>query len=436
MIYFLIFSVLIIYLFIVFKRAKRYKYNTSKDYLYDLDKNLISKLKMKNNILNLPSDYKDYDSLFLKINLSFSPISYFLKPYIQIEDTKHFFEYGARGVRYLNISHTTDIPIKLSLNNLSLSNEKHSIYGYKNKIDLSKKILILAPHADDAEIAAFGLYKTAKDVTIVTTTAGEQGVCNYCDLYNNNKTIQARKKAELRALDAISIPQLGHVKMENSLALGYFGGTLRWMSENRSTEATSNIDGINNMNLFRRVSHSNIKLNPIVEPTYSSFINDLEDVLEQVKPDIIITPHPTIDSHPDHKQTTLSLLEAIKNRDASSKLLLYTNHLKLSETYPVGEIHSLISLPPNTKEFYYDSLYSFELDTSLQVDKFFALEAMHDLRDSLVSLSIKRSLKQLNKLIKRKLTGKDKSYYKRAIKTNELFFIVESKNCNIFLNNK
>lgn len=428
MIFILLFTALLIYLFIVYKRAKKYKYDTSKDYVYNLDKHLIYKLKTTNKTFILEDNYKDFDSLFLKINLSFNINSYFFKPFIKIKDTKHFFEYGARGIRYLNISYLKEKSNELILKNLSLNNNSLSIYGYKNNINLSQKILILAPHADDAEIAAFGLYKTAKDITIVTTTAGEQGSCNYSNLYNNDRTANSLKKAELRVLDATTIPLLGNVNYENSITLGYFGGSLKWMNKNRDKEATSNISGIDNMNLFRKVSHSNIKLDLETKPIYSSFLNDLEEILKQVKPDIIITPHPTIDSHEDHKYTTQITIEAMKNTKAISKLLLYTNHLELSESYPLGGMHSAVSIPPNTKEFYYDSIYSFTLNSNLQIDKFFALEAMHDLRDSLIYISTKKAFKHLNKMLKRKLTGKDKSYYKRAIRSNELFFVVNNKN--------
>jgi len=136
MILFLLFIVLIAYLFIVFKRAKRYKYNTSSDYIYNLDKNVILEQKIDNNIIKLPNNYKEFDSLFLKINLSFNLLSYFLKPYIKIEDTKHFFEYGAQGDRYLNISHIVESRVKFTLKNISLSNMNVTVYGYKNTIDL------------------------------------------------------------------------------------------------------------------------------------------------------------------------------------------------------------------------------------------------------------------------------------------------------------
>lgn len=434
MLYFLFFALLLLILiFIVIKRAKKYKYNASQSYNYHLDKNLITKTKLENNTLLLPQNFQEFDTLFLKVELTFSPLSYIFKPYFEIENIKHYFEYGAKGSRYLNISHINNETLTLKLNTLKLATNEVSLYGLKNNINLAKKTLILAPHADDAEIAAFGFYKSAENVTIVTTTAGEHGVCNYCEIYENDKRRQSLKKAELRAFDALSVPLLGNVAMQNSLTLGYFGESLKWMSEHKNECASSYIDEIESMDNFRKVSHANITLPGHVKPTYNSFLNDLKEIIQQLKPEIILTPHPVIDSHNDHKYSTFALLEALKSTNHKCKLLLYTNHLKQSETYPIGEMYSSITLPPNKKDFYFDSIFSFELDKDLQIDKFFALETIHDLRDSFLVISIKKSFKHLNKMIKRKVSGKDKSYYKRAVRANELFFVVESENIDNLL---
>lgn len=434
MLYFIFFTLLVFLLiFLVAKRAKKYKYSVCQSYNYHLDKNLITKTKLDDNILVLPQNFQKFDTLFLKIELSFSPLSYIFKPSIGIENTKHYFEYGAKGSRYLNLSHIKNKTLTLKLNILKLATNEVTLYGYKNGINLEEKTLILAPHADDAEIAAFGLYKHAKNVNIVTTTASEEGICNYCELYGGNRTKASLKKAELRAFDALSVPLLGNVAIQNTLALGYFGGTLKWMSEHKNENASSNIEGIKSMDSFRKTSHSNLALPQHVKPNYESFLNDLKEIIKQSKPELIITPHPAIDSHCDHQQTTFALLEALKTTKHKCRLLLYTNHLKQSETYPIGDMYSCITLPPNENIFYFDSLYSFGLNSDLQLDKFFALEALHDLRDSKLTISIKYSFKHLNKLIKRKITGKDKSYYKRAIRANELFFVVESENMNKLL---
>ena len=427
MLFYLIVIFISIYLFIVLKRAQKYKYDTSKDYLYELKTTEQEKIKINNSSINISNKYKQHDTLFLKIDLAFYPISYLLKPFIEIEGQKHYFEYGAQGVRYINLSHIKDQNIRLKQSNLRLKNDDATLYGYTNNIDLSKKILILAPHADDAEIAAFGLYKSAKNVTIVTTTIGEHGVCNYCDIYDDKREASL-KKAELRTFDALNVPLLGGVEQANSLTLGYYGGSLKWMQEHPNENAVSLVKEFGDMNPFRKVSHSHLQLPEHAEPNQASFLNDLEMALSQLKPDYIITPHPAIDSHPDHKYTTYALISAVKKTGLPCKLLTYTNHLSLSETYPVGPMHAAVTLPPNLSEFYFDGLYSFKLDTGLQEDKFFALEAIHDLRDSLVSISMKKAYKQLNRMLKRALSGKDKSYFKRAVRANELFFVVESEN--------
>jgi len=424
--YILIFTFLSFYLFIIVKRAKKYKYNQTNNYIYNLEKKFIKDIFLKGNSFTLEKELENFDTLFLKLYLSKNIYSYFFKPYIEIEGIKHYFEFGAAGTRYLNISHLQNHDVKVNLNHLKLKAGVLKLYGYKNNIDLSQNnILILAPHADDAEIAAFGLYKTASNVTIVTTTAGEHGLCNYCDLYPNDKTKSSLKKAQLRAIDALTVPLFGNIAIENSLALGYFGGTIQWMRENPDKEAVSFVTGINDMNQNRKVSHSVVGLNRRVKATYKEFLNDLDSIIKYTKPDIIITPHPIIDSHPDHKYTTLALLEVLQNSTIKSKLLLYTNHLTLSESYPTGFIHSSISLPPNQNLFPFDSLFSFSLDKDLQIDKFFALESIHDLRDSFLQTSIKKVLKHLKKLIKRVIFSKDKSYFRRAIRANELFFVVE-----------
>jgi len=417
---------LVTYCILIFTRNYKYGYKTNKDYLYNLNNNKITDLNITYNTINLPDDISEYDTLFLKISLSLNPMSILFKPYIKIEETKHYFEYMAKGIRYLNISHVKNTKLELKLHHIIFSDEKSTLYGYKNHIKTDENILILAPHADDAEIASFGLYKKFKNITIVTTTIGENGACNYCDIYNNNKAKQTIKKAELRTFDALNIPLLGNINRENCLTLGYYGGSLQWMQKNQNSIYEPQVKI--NLNNYRHVTHSIINLAQYTEPTYKHFLNDLQIIIKNIKPSIIITAHPNIDSHSDHQQTTIAAIEALQELNMNAKLLLYTNHLQTSETYPIGPIGSSITLPPNFKDFYFDSIYSFELDKDLQLDKFFALEAMHDLRDSLVFVNIKRAYKHLSKMIRRKIAGKDKNYYKRAIRLNELFFVIDNKN--------
>jgi len=419
MIFYIILSLFCVYIFIVFKRVKKYKYNQKIDYMYNLQDNFIQDITIKDNQIDIKENF--CDTLFLQLDISLTFMSYIFKPYIEIDNQKYYFEYGAKGIRYINISHMKQGVINKT--NIKLNSNILKLYGFKNDIDLDKEnVLILAPHADDAEIASFGLYKSAKNVTIVTITAGEKKGCGYCEFYDNDRLKSSRKEAQLRAFDAIATPLLGGVDIKNSMALGYFSSSLKWMSKNPYKIASPIIEELKTDD-FRRVSHATLKLKESVSPIYSDFLADLRDILNQLKPTIIVTPHPQIDSHTDHQQTTLSMLEVLKDMNYKSKLLLYTNHLKLSETYPIGDMYTPINLPPNDKDFFFDSIYSFSLDKDLQVDKFFALETIHDLRDSTLPISIKNSFKHFKKIIFRKFTSKDKTYYRRAVRANELFFI-------------
>ena len=413
-----IYLFIFLYLFILIKRVKQQKYNPKQNYIYDLESNYIKTISIQHN--QLPIDIEKDLTLFLKVELLFNPLSYLFRPYIQIDGIKHSFEYGAIGYRYINLSHATNGVIKTKF--IRYSEKNLRLYGFKNNIDKKDKTLVIAPHADDAELAGFGLYKSQEDVTIVTITAGENGVCNYCSLYNN-KYIATLQKAKLRAFDAITVPMLADVDIQNSVALGYFGSTLEDMRCNPTQEVYSHIDNIHTTQEFRKVTHSSFNLKEQVKPTYNSLKNDLETILLTTKPKLILTPHPAIDSHKDHKESTYLIIELILKLNLNTKLLLYTNHLVTDELYPLGEIGEYITLPPNFKIFPYDSLYSFSLDKELQNDKYFAIEAMHDLRDSLLWISTKKVAKLLQKRIKNQIFSKNKSYFRRSVRANELFFV-------------
>jgi hypothetical protein len=100
----------------------------------------------------------------------------------------------------------------------------------------------------------------------------------------------------------------------------------------------------------------------------------------------------------------------------------------LNEYYPYGEMGGTISLPPSfDKKLYFDGIYSHPLSKTKQQDKLFAFEAMHDLRPDTEWRFIKGSIKMALRKIRDKIKGEN-SYYKRALRSNELFFVVNFKN--------
>ncbi len=424
MLFYLFFILVFLYFALVLKRLKKYKYDQKQDYIYNIEENYLTTLDLTNNTIDLSDIDAVYDTLFLKIELGSNFLSYLFKPYIKIEDSKHYFEYGARGIRYINLSHISRTSLNFSLHAVTLNSKQCKLYGYKNGVDTSKKILILAPHADDAEIAAFGYYASHPNSTAVTITLGEDGNCNYCQ-GSNNKKEATLTKIKLRLHDSLSIPLLGGLNSKNILHLGYFGSSLEFMYKNKGVKATSKVIPELDINSFRNVTHTDYNLQSNITATYESLVKDLDTIITSLQPDIIITPHPQIDSHSDHKYTTLFLLDVLETHNCKPQLYLYTNHHIMGESYPLGSIHSAIDLPPSKSLFTLQSICSFPLNKTLQSDKFFALEAHHDLRNPFVFLSVQESYALVVKLIRRKIFSKDKSYFRRAVRENELFFVIK-----------
>jgi hypothetical protein len=110
-------------------------------------------------------------------------------------------------------------------------------------------------------------------------------------------------------------------------------------------------------------------------------------------------------------------------------LLLYTNHHPWSESFPYGPSQSLVTLPPwHDAALSLPRVYSFALDRDAQLRKLFALDAMHDLRAPPLRLNggpagvLLERFWQAIDLIRRDPFG-DYSYYRRAVRPNELFFV-------------
>ena len=168
-------------------------------------------------------------------------------------------------------------------------------------------------------------------------------------------------------------------------------------------------------------------------PDWNSVVQDLAAVVERVRPDFIVTPHPLLDDHTDHQYTTLALLEALDRvGDEQAVLLLYNNHHVLAEHYPFGPSDARVTLPPWFGDGRFAGLLSFELDPDLQLRKLFALEAMHDLRTAPMRLTggpatvLLDRLAQAYEVIRRDPFG-DYSYFRRAIRPNEMFFVSDPR---------
>ena len=97
---------------------------------------------------------------------------------------------------------------------------------FANRLDLSRPILILAPHPDDAEIARVRLCASGRNATIVTVTSGNAGDANYAADFPDPAQ-QYRFKGYLRAVDSVTVPWQGGIPPERCFNLGYFDARLQ-----------------------------------------------------------------------------------------------------------------------------------------------------------------------------------------------------------------
>lgn len=432
----IIFTVLTIG-FLVKKRRSVYKYDVSNSYAYNFDC-ADKKIQVLKNGSFLQLDNVEIalcDTAILEVELHSSFFACLYQPYIEIEQSgkklRHYFEYGARGKRYIDMSQNIacNEPIHFIEYRCGLTQSPLVLYVFNNHITYSESLCVIAPHPDDAEIAAFGLYSQFENTHMITISASESGRKMYDELGLDTQQ-QALLKGRTRTMNSLSVPTLGGVNGTKCLNYGYFGSTLKMMFENQNEIVTSKVKILNDMYVFRKMNIADTLLNPQYSASWNSLVNDLKYSLEKIQPEIIVLPYPRIDTHNDHKYTTYAVFEALKEMNyQKGKLFFYTNHHVLSEAYPFGRKGSAIDLPPNSsKSLYFDSLYSQSLDQRLQADKIVALEAMNVLRPY---YPWQKKSTILNRVFKNQMNafyGKWLDYYSRSVRSNELFFVVDVKN--------
>jgi hypothetical protein len=432
--YSFLFITFLIIMLLFKNRRSVYKYDAAQSYNYDLssaDKTL--QLLIQDSSLSFP-ERGNYDTAILEVEIRSNVLGHLLQPYLEIEQSGnrmlHYFEYGANGKRYIDISqnYASDEPIRIKGHHCSWINFTPSLYLFDNQLTNEASLCVIAPHPDDAEIAAFGLYSHCKNTYIITVSASESGQKMYNELGLSNYE-QAVLKGRTRTVNSLSASILGGVKPQQCVNYGYFGSTLKQMFQYPDTIVTSKVKALSDMNIFREMNVTDTLLNPVYSASWISLVNDFKYSLEKIQPDIIVLPYPRIDTHNDHKYTTLAVFEALKAMDyQKGKLFLYTNHHVLSEAYPFGRIGSVISLPPHfEKPLFFTSIYSQKLDASAQVDKMMALESMNVLRPYYPWQKASKILNRVFKNTMNSLYGKRLDYFSRSVRSNELFFIIDVK---------
>lgn len=339
-------------------------YEVTKSYDYNFKHSI--NLNLNNGKFVLPDSIGQKYTAFLKIYIQSSYLGKYIRPSVEIKSNKlsfsQYFEHGAEGYRYINISNLNERGVK-EINLIGkkvIINDQIAQLVLFEKLDLSKlKILVIAPHPDDAEIAAYGLYSKYPNSFILTITAGDAGGFNYDELFDD--TIRHYlKKGHLRTWNSITVPLIGGISFENTLNLGFFDGTLKQMFAQNPSNVSSLYLNSSDINIFRKYNVSNLKNNLSGTSNWNSLVSNLKYILSEVNPDIIITPYPALDNHPDHKFSSIALFQALKELEVKKgSLFLYTNHYILKGRYPYGTTGCVVSLPPNfNDDIYFNTIFS------------------------------------------------------------------------------
>jgi len=297
---------------------------------------------------------------------------------------RQYFERGASGQRLLDLSpcfHSTAMQteprVRLAGRRLRWQREA-TLHIFEPPALEERNVMIVAPHPDDAEIAAFGIYATHRS-WVVTVTAGERGGgVPVTDIPQEDCWQWA---ALLRVSDSLSVPQLGRVTAERCVNLAYPDGALGRMHRQPSLPFQLACEpGLPRAQL--RSMNAQPGFRDCAPCTWNHLVGELQQLLKLAQPDIIVRPHPLLDKNEDHIHTTRAVALALRASAGRAPLvLLYAVHHPGAPVHPHGPATALSGVAPHDGgSLLADSLYSHLLAPRLRVAKLLAVENMHGVR--------------------------------------------------------
>jgi LmbE family N-acetylglucosaminyl deacetylase len=383
-----------------------------------------------------------WDTALLRIDVRSTFWGRWLTPSIEVlmngkRIAAQYLEPGSAGTRYLNvsalaaISPETRAEIRLVGHHVAWEQQPAELLLFDNAVRPKARVVVVAPHPDDAEIAAFGLYSQS-DSRIITVTAGDAGSDTYDHVIRNDAE-HYTVKGRLRVWDSLAVPLLGGVDQMYAVNLGYFDGRLKQMFDRPADEVRAQHIDTADIGIFRRYNVAPHLRAETPRSTWNSLTEDLRKAFVEAKPDVIVAPHPFLDVHVDHAYAGIAVLEAVAAaRLDGVKLYLYTNHVPVPEYYPEGPTDSVVGPPAwFDAKTRFASVRSVPLTLETQRMKLFALEAMHDARPGPPGLEadLKADARAVIGAVREFVTRRfirNVSYYRRAPRPNELFFVYDA----------
>lgn len=369
------------------------------------------------------------DTLILECVVKATPLGLLFDPRVLIEtaDTqdRQDFERRVSGRRYVNLSGFSDAlrTGQLRVRGRFCKVEVSRVFAFSNPDYADRRTMIIAPHADDAELAAFGLYHQCEEATIVTLTQGEIEARHY-ERLGLDKEQAARLKGRLRTWNSLAVPLWGGVPMTRCVQLGYFCLRLPAMHEQPDVPFGSRESGEVDISSARVFNALRLPGDTDARPTWNNLVADLVALLEHYRPDVLVLPHVQLDPHADHVHAAMALEEAIERSTWKPETqLLYANHLHDNDRWPMGPADNGTALPPAIEPLPALPIWSPVLDAEARLDKAMALTMQHDLQ---VPLPLKKRIRRIIQALvlgrRWPITGEDE-FFRKAVRRHELFWV-------------
>ena len=405
-------------------------YAPGEDYAYNFGEQTgEAPVTLRDGVLKVDKALQGNETLILEVRVKSGWLGRFLDPCVELladeRADRQTFERGVDGVRFLNL---TGLAAPLQAGTLRVCGRHCRLQGQPRLwitpgVEMQRRrVMVIAPHADDAELAAYGLYSQADEAWVVTLTAGEIEAEHYQQM-GMGKAEAARLKGRLRAWDSIAVPRWAGVPEARCVQLGYFCLQLPAMQAAPDVPAGSREADMADIRPFRRFNPLSLPADSDGAPTWNNLLADLRALLEMARPEVLVMPHPQLDPHPDHICAHMAVMQALQGLVWQPQTLLcYANHLHDNDRWPMGDSGDGVALPPQLSADQPWAPCSLVLDLPTQRDKAMALGMMHDLQPA---APFKR---RLRRLLQRWLAGRrpspygENEFFRKAVRRHELFW--------------
>ena len=346
---------------------------------------------------------------------------------------QQYYEAGQKGRRYLNLSQFSDLAsVKLKAIDCQMDSDAHLLFFTNPSLEQGPT-LIIAPHADDAELAAYGLYaKWHRNIWIVTLYAGEtlqKLDKQYIPGLDNSIETGIQRKAAIRNWNSMTTPLLAGVPENQLVYLGYTGVTVENLLNEPEKAVTYGVGQNVNPTAFRRLNRISLSNDLVGENSPRAMVSELAELLTRIQPVTVLVTDPEVDPHFEHRAAALALAMAMEQSQYHPRhVLMYVNHLRGIRDFPYGPEHTNTALAPFFSEYQkikQVKVFSHHLTLEEQKAKVVSFNTMHDLKANL------KFDKKLKRWWKEKRFGYgyryygNHTYFQTHIKAAEVFTVVE-----------